>query len=107
MLDQSHNVTDPIESLMALGRSRSQRAYAQALVLARAALEAAQEANDVMLAHRAFKAAFVTDVSPILVEARRRGGGAIDPIAVYRASNYRARKAKERPAVAGSSSGIV
>ncbi len=106
MLDQSHNVTDPIESLMA-SAIEVQRAYAQALILARPALEAAQEANDVMLAHRAFKAAFVTDVSPILVEARRRGGGAIDPIAVYRASNYRARKAKERPAVAGSSSGIV
>ena len=60
-----------------------------------------------MLAHRIFKAGFVTDVSPILAEARRRGGGAIDPIAVYRASKYRAHKAKERPAVAGSSSGIV
>ena len=78
-----------------------------ALLIDRAALEAAQEANDVMLAHRIFKAGFVTDVSPILAEARRRGGGAIDPIAVYRASKYRAHKAKERPAVAGSSSGIV
>jgi L-rhamnose isomerase/sugar isomerase len=106
MLDQSHNVTDPIESLMA-SAIEVQRAYAQALLIDRTALEAAQEANDVMLAHRLFKAGFVTDVSPILAEARRRGGGAIDPIAVYRASNYRARKAKERPAVAGSSSGIV
>ena len=60
-----------------------------------------------MAALRIFKAGFVTDVSPILAEARRRGGGAIDPVAVYRASNYRARKAKERPAVAGSASGIV
>ncbi len=106
MLDQSHNVTDPIESLMA-SAIEVQRAYAQALVLDRAALNGAQEATDVMLAHRIFKAAFVTDVSPILAEARRRGGGAIDPIAVYRASNYRAHKAKERPAAAGSSSGIV
>jgi hypothetical protein len=31
--------------------------------------------------------AFVTDVSPILAEARGRGGGAIDPIGVYRAPN--------------------
>jgi L-rhamnose isomerase / sugar isomerase len=106
MLDQSHNVTDPIESLMA-SAMEVQRAYAQALILDRPALEAAQEANDVMLAHRIFKAAFVTDVSPILAEARRRGGGAIDPIVVYRASNYRAHKAKERPAITGSSSWIV
>jgi L-rhamnose isomerase / sugar isomerase len=106
MLDQSHNVTDPIESLIA-SAIEVQRAYAQALLIDRAALEAAQQANDVMLAHRIFKAGFVTDVSPILAEARRRGRGAIDPIAVYRASKYRAHKAKERPAVAGSSSGIV
>jgi L-rhamnose isomerase / sugar isomerase len=106
MLDQSHNVTDPIESLI-VSATEVQRAYAQALLIDRAALAAAQEVNDVMLAHRLFKAGFVTDVSPILAEARRRGGGAIDPIAVYRASKYRAHKAKERPAVAGSSSGIV
>ncbi len=106
MLDQSHNVTDPIESLMA-SAMEVERAYAQALLVDRAALEAAQEANDVMRALSILKAAFVTDVSPILTQARLRKGGAIDPIAVYRASNYRAHKAKERPAASGSSSGIV
>ena len=106
MLDQSHNVTDPIESLMA-SAMETQRAYAQALIVDREALAGAQGANDVMLAHRILKAGFVADVSPILAEARLRNGGAIDPIAVYRASNYRKVKAKERPAVAGSSSGIV
>ena len=106
MLDQSHNVTDPIESLMA-SAMETQRAYAQALIVDRDALAAAQATNDVMLAHRILKAGFVADVSPILAEARLRNGGALDPIAVYRASNYRKIKAKERPAVAGSSSGIV
>ena len=106
MLDQSHNVTDPIESLMA-SATETQRAYAQALLVDREALAAAQTDNDVMLAHRTLKAGFVADVSPILAEARLRNGGALDPIAVYRSSNYRKVKAKERPAVAGSSSGIV
>ncbi len=106
MLDQSHNVTDPIESLMA-SAIEAERAYAQALIVDREALAGAQVENDVMLAHRILKAGFITDVSPILAEARLREGGAIDPIAVYRASNYRKVKAKERPAVAGSSSGIV
>jgi L-rhamnose isomerase/sugar isomerase len=106
MLDQSHNVTDPIESLMA-SAIEAQRAYAQALIVDRQALAGAQEANDIMLAHRILKAGFVADASPILAEARLRNGGAIDPIAVYRASNYRKVKAKERPAVVGSSSGIV
>ena len=106
MLDQSHNVTDPIESLMS-SAIEVQRAYAQALAVDRAALTAAQEANDVMAAHQAYKAGYLTDVSPILAEARRRQGGALDPLGVYRASGYRARKAEERPAVGGSSSGIV
>ncbi len=106
MLDQSHNVTDPIESLMA-SATETQRAYAQALIVDRDALAAAQADNDAMLGHRILKAGFLADVSPILAEARVRNGGAIDPIAVYRASNYRRVKAKERPAVAGSSSGIV
>ena len=106
MIDQSHNVTDPIESLIA-SAMEAQRAYVQALIVDRDALAGAQADNDVMLAHRTLKAGFLADVSPILAEARLRNGGAIDPIAAYRASNYRKAKAKERPAVAGSSSGIV
>lgn len=106
MIDQSHNVTDPIESLMQSAIEIA-RAYACALVIDRAALEAAQDANDALAAHRLLKAGFLTDVSPILAEARRRAGGAIDPIAVYRRSGYRAEKARERPVVTGSGSGIV
>jgi L-rhamnose isomerase/sugar isomerase len=106
MIDQSHNVTDPIESLMQ-SAIELQRAYAQALVVDRAALEAAQEANDALGAHLELKRAFTTDVSPLLAVARLRAGGAIAPIAAYRASGYRAQKAKERPSVAGTSAGIV
>jgi L-rhamnose isomerase/sugar isomerase len=106
MIDQSHNVTDPIESLMQ-SAIELQRAYAQALVVDRAALEAAQQANDALAAHLELKRAFTTDVSPLLAVARQRAGGAIAPIAAYRASGYRAQKARERPAVAGTSAGIV
>jgi L-rhamnose isomerase/sugar isomerase len=106
MIDQSHNVTDPIESLMS-SAMEILRAYVQASLVDRVALAAAQNANDVMGAHRLLKQAFITDVSPLLAEARRRAGGALAPIETYRAAGYRAAKAKERPAVAGSSSGIV
>jgi L-rhamnose isomerase/sugar isomerase len=106
MIDQSHNVTDPIESLMQ-SAIELQRAYAQALVVDRAALEAAQQANDALAAHLELKRAFTTDVWPLLAVARQRAGGAIAPIAAYRASGYRAQKARERPAVAGTSAGIV
>jgi L-rhamnose isomerase/sugar isomerase len=106
MIDQSHNVTDPIESLMQ-SAIELQRAYAQALIVDRAALSAAQQANDALGAHLELKRAFTTDVSPLIAMARWRSGGAIAPIEVYRASGYRARKAEERPPVAGTSAGIV
>ena len=106
MIDQSHNVTDPIESLMA-SAIEIQRAYAQALLVDRPVLEAFQEANDVLMARETLKRAYNTDVSPIIAKARLAKGGAIDPIATYRASGYRARVTAERPATGGSSSGIV
>ncbi|ALA18997.1 MULTISPECIES: L-rhamnose catabolism isomerase [unclassified Chelatococcus] len=106
MIDQSHNVTDPIESLMR-SANEIRRAYAQALIVDRAALDAFQEDNDALMASEMLKAAFRTDVEPILAEARRRTGGAIDPIAAYRASGYRRRVAEERPAVASGGGGIV
>jgi L-rhamnose isomerase/sugar isomerase len=106
MIDQSHNVTDPIESLIG-SAIEILRAYVQASLIDRAELAAAQEKSDVMLGHRIVKQAFITDVSPILSEARRRKGGAIDPLSVYRASGYRAAKAKERPESGVAAAGIV
>ncbi len=106
MLDQSHNVTDPLESLMS-SAIEVQRAYVQALLVDRDALRHHQQANDPLLALETLKRAFRTDVSPILAMARARDGGAIDPVAAYRASGYRSRKAEERPPAGGSRSGIV
>jgi len=106
MLDQSHNVTDPLESLMT-SAVELVRAYVQAHLVDRAILRGAQEENDPILALQALKLAFTTDVGPILAMARHRTGGAIDPVAAYRASGYRRTKAEERPAVASRGAGIV
>ncbi|WAJ27667.1 L-rhamnose catabolism isomerase [Antarcticirhabdus aurantiaca] len=106
MIDQSHNVTDPIESLIR-SANEIRRAYAQALLVDRAGLAAFQEANDAMMASETLKSAFRLDVEPILAEARRRAGGAIDPVAAYRASGYRAGVAAERPASKSGGGGIV
>lgn len=95
MLDQSHNVTDPIESL-ASSAIELVRAYVQAHLVDRAALGGYQQANDAVMALNTLKAAFVTDVSPILAMARYRAAAPIDPIEAYRASGYRAEKARER-----------
>ena len=107
MLDQSHNVTDPVESLM-MSAVELVRAYVQAHLVDRNALTAAQEKCDPLMALGILKQAFNTDVAPILAMARERAGGAIDPIATYRASGYRRQKAAERPTKKGAaSSGIV
>jgi L-rhamnose isomerase/sugar isomerase len=106
MLDQSHNVTDPIESLMS-SAAQVQRSYAQALIVDRVALDAAQQANDALAATQALKRGFETDVTPILQRVRLDAGGAIDPVGAYRASGYRARVARERPVPASGGSGIV
>jgi L-rhamnose isomerase/sugar isomerase len=106
MLDQSHNVTDPIESLVN-SAAEVQRSYVKALLVDREALDGYQDGNDALMAANTLKAAYNTDVSPILAMARKRSGGAIDPIATYRAADYRQRLASARPAAGGSSSGIV
>lgn len=106
MLDQSHNVTDPIESLM-VSAMEVQRAYAQALLVNRSALTAAQDANDALMATTELKRGFRTDVEPILAMARLEQGGAIDPVVAYRAAGYRAQVAAQRPKVTGGGGGIV
>ena len=106
MLDQSHNVTDPIESLM-LSANELVRAYVQAHLVDRQGLTEAQEECDPLMALAILKKAFTTDVTPIVALARERVGGAIDPVATYRSSGYRKRKAAEREAVRASLTGIV
>jgi L-rhamnose isomerase/sugar isomerase len=106
MLDQSHNATDPIESLMG-SAIELQRAYAQALLVDRDHLATLQSENDVLMAAQLLKRAFTTDVSPILATSRVKRGAAIDPIGAYRSSGYRKQCARDRPPVGGTSSGIV
>ena len=106
MLDQSHNVTDPIESLIN-SATEVQRSYIKALLIDRQALYGYQDANDAMMASSELKKAFNLDVSPILAMARYRAGGAIEPIATYRKSGYRQQAAVKRPSSGGNTSGIV
>jgi L-rhamnose isomerase/sugar isomerase len=95
MIDQSHNLKDPIEAMLQTV-DQLQQAYAKAQLVDRAALAEYQELGEVLMAERALKDAFETDVRPLVAEARRRAGAALDPVAAFRASGYRARKAAER-----------
>ncbi len=99
MLDQSHGVTDPIESLVT-SATELVRAYVQAHLVDREGLARCQERNDALMALQTLKQAFTCDVSPIVATARRRAGGAIDPLAAFRESGYREAKKNERQAPA-------
>lgn len=105
MIDQSHNVTDPIESLLSSAEAIVS-CYAKAILVDRGALLAAQEHNDAMGAFQALRRAYNLDVGPILAMARFDAGGAIDVLAAYRDSQWRPRKAQQRRAV-GLGAGIV
>src|SRR6056300_879038 len=105
MIDQSHNVTDPIESLM-LSANEIVNSYAKSLLVNYTQLEEAQDHHDPIQAMRILKTAFSTDVSSLVSMARFENGHAIDPIAVYRTLNYKKEKANTRKNSGGSSSGI-
>jgi L-rhamnose isomerase/sugar isomerase len=95
MIDQSHNLKDPVEALLQTV-DNLQRAYAKALLVDREALDHHQEKNDVLMAELTLRTAFETDVRPLVAELRRQQGGALDPVATFRASRYRAQVARAR-----------
>jgi L-rhamnose isomerase/sugar isomerase len=68
MIDASHNVKDPIEDLLQSVQA-IKIAYAQALLVDKKALQAAQQNNDVALAQEILQAAYRTDVRPLIAQA--------------------------------------
>ena len=106
MIDQSHNVTDPIESLMS-SADHIAGSYARACLVDRAALAEHQANNDALMAHRTLKLAFETDVRPLIAVLRVETGGAADPVAAYRQSAYRTQTTTARPQATTGTAGIV
>jgi L-rhamnose isomerase/sugar isomerase len=97
MIDASHNVKDPLEDLLQSVEA-IMIAYAQVLLVDRRTLTAAQNANDAVEAQEVLQAAFRTDVRPLVAEARRRAGGALDPLAAFRELKVRDRLVQRRGA---------
>lgn len=97
MIDASHNVKDPLEDLLQSVEA-IMITYAQALLVDRKKLLTAQQENDVVTAQEVLQQAFRTDVRSLVAEARRRTGGAINPIALYRSEKVRDHLIKERGA---------
>ncbi len=97
MIDESHNLKDPLEDLIQ-ATDAIQHTLALALCVRRDELIDAQTSNDPAHAAEVLHRAYRTDVRPLVAAARRRNGAAVNPFAAYRASGYRAAKLAERGA---------
>lgn len=95
MIDASHNIKDPLEDLLQSVEA-IKLAYAQALLVDHEKLQEAQQQNDPVLAQEVLQDAFRTDLRPLLAEARRGEGAALDPIATYRQLGVRKELIKQR-----------
>jgi L-rhamnose isomerase/sugar isomerase len=95
MIDQSHNIEGKIDAMIQ-SVSNIQTAYAKALLVDRARLAAAQQAGDVLGAHRVVLEAFETDVRPLVATLRERLGVEADPVEAFRRGGYAERLASER-----------
>ncbi len=104
MIDQSHNIEPKLEAMLQ-SVLNCQEAYAKALLVDHTALHAAQQAEDVLLAHRILMEAFQTDVRPLLREVREEMNCPPDPIQALRTGNYLQDRIQRR-GTASSSSGF-
>jgi L-rhamnose isomerase/sugar isomerase len=86
MIDQSHNVEGKVDAMIQ-SVVNIQTAYAKALLVDRHALAAAQQAGDILGAHRILLDAYETDVRPILARLRGELGVPADPVAAFRAEH--------------------
>lgn len=95
MIDASHNVKDPLEDLLQSVEA-IMLAYAQALVIDRTALKAAQMQNDVAACQEILQHAFRTDLRAVVAEARLRSGAALEPLGLFRTMKVRDGLIRER-----------
>ena len=95
MIDASHNVKDPLEDLLQSVEA-IMIAYAQALIIDRKKLTAAQQINDVVTAQEVLQDTFRTDVRSLVAEARLQSGGALNPLQLFRQQKMREQLINER-----------
>jgi L-rhamnose isomerase/sugar isomerase len=82
-IDQAPNIEPKVEAIVQTVVNL-QEAYAKALIVDRERLAEAQDACDVLEAHRVVADAFNTDVRPLCAAIRERNGAEPDPIAALR-----------------------
>jgi L-rhamnose isomerase/sugar isomerase len=95
MIDQSHNLKPKLEAMVQTV-DEAQKSFARAHLVDRKALATAQKRGDIVAAERVLKAAYETDVRPLLAQWRRSKGLAGDPVKALRESGVIERLGQER-----------
>ena len=95
MIDQSHNLKEKTEEMIQTAVA-AQELYAKAALVDHAALARHQARSELVDAEECLKAAFATDVRPMIRAWRRSKGLAEDPLGAFRASGYLEKAARER-----------
>ena len=98
MIDQSHIVKPKVEAMIQ-SVLNIQTAFARALLVDLEALTAAQSEADTVMAEEVLRAAWDTDVRPLLARVRIDLGAAADPLTAYRESGYFEYIAQQRQGV--------
>jgi len=97
MVDQSHNLKLKLEATIQTVMM-AQDLYAKAVIVDRRALARAQKKGDIVTAERTLRAAYETDVRPIVAKWRRGHGLPSDPLEKLRKSGIQRELAKQRTA---------
>jgi L-rhamnose isomerase/sugar isomerase len=95
MIDQSHNLKGKIEAMIQTVET-AQSLFAKAALVNHAALDRHQQRCELVDAEECLKAAFATDVRPLMVEWRKQKGLPVDPLRAFRESGYLERITAER-----------
>ncbi|MBA3973226.1 MAG: sugar isomerase [Candidatus Solibacter sp.] len=95
MVDQSHNLKNKIEEMIQTAMT-AQELYLKAALVDHEALAAAQANSEIVDAEECLRAAFFTDVRPVLRQWRQALGLAPEPLKAFRACGYLERAAMER-----------
>jgi L-rhamnose isomerase / sugar isomerase len=95
MIDQSHNLKPKTEEMIQTALA-AQELFAKAALVDHDALARRQADCSLVDAEECLKAAFYTDVRPLLLDWRRSHGLPEDPLGAFRSSGYLQRISKER-----------
>jgi len=95
MVDQSHNLKNKIEETLQTAAS-AQELFIKAALVDHGKLALHQARGELVDAEECLRAAFFTDMRPVLREWRRGRGLAEDPIAAFRESGYLQAAEKQR-----------